>query len=139
GRIVAISTPWGRSNLFYRLFEQASSGAHADMVGITEPTWRVNPTLDQAFFERERAKDPELFEGEFGASFLQSGGLFLDYTRILAAVDEDRFELPPDAIVNAAVGFDPSFSKDNAGLAVVGRDREQHERLRLALVRSWSP
>src|SRR6266511_1543057 len=56
GRIILISTPWGRSNLYWRLYEMASSGEHPDMLAVTAPTWDVNPTLPQSFYDAERAK-----------------------------------------------------------------------------------
>jgi hypothetical protein len=124
GRILALSTPWGRSdtNLFWRLFERASTGAHPDMLAVQAPTWEMNPTLPEAFFDAERAKDPEMFRGEFGAEFLASGGAFLDFARIEAAVDEDRFELPPGAVAEPVAALDVAFVRDQ------GRDRDRRTR-----------
>jgi hypothetical protein len=139
GRIICISTPWGLSNLFAKLFERATSGQHPDMLAVTAPTWEMNPTLTQAFFDSERAKDPELFRGEYGAEFLASGAMFLDYERVMAAVDCDRFELPPGEVIAPIAAFDASFARDPAALAIVGRVRDVRNRLRLALVRYWRP
>jgi hypothetical protein len=139
GRLLYLSTPWGQSGLFATLFERASSGAHADMLAITAPTWEMNPTLGEDFFERERAKDPELFRGEYGAEFLASGAQFLDHERIEAAVDEDRFELPVVDTKQPVAALDPSFSTDPFGFAIVGRHHEDTRKLRLAVVRSWRP
>lgn len=138
-RLLVLSTPWGRSDLFFRLFEQASSGEHSDMLAVTLPTRDVNVTLDQAFFDAERAKDPETFRGEYGAEFLASGASFLGHERITAAVDPDRFELPPDVVVSPVAALDVAFAKDPFALAIVGRDPEDRGRLRLVLARSWRP
>jgi len=138
-RVLYLSTPWGRSGLFYELYERAASGVHADMLALTAPTWEMNPSLDEAFFEREKAKDPELYRGEFGAEFLASGGAFLPYERIEAAVDEQRFELPAHELQGAVAGLDAAWSQDPFALAIVGRSCENPRLLRLAAVRSWRP
>jgi hypothetical protein len=151
GRALAISTPWGNSNLLAQLFKRATSGDHADMLAVRAATWQMRPDLQQSYFDRERAKDPELFRGEFGAEFLASGAAFFDPERLEAAVDEDRFELPPGQITEPVVGLDPSFSADPFGCVVVGRgvghleDRaegrpeDRRRRFRVAAVRSWRP
>jgi phage terminase large subunit-like protein len=139
GRMLVLSTPWGRSDLFFRLYEQASSGQHPDMLAVSLPTWKMNPTLDRAFFDSEQAKDPETFLGEYGAKFLASGASFLEHERVMACVDVDRFELSPDNVVSPVAAFDASFSKDPSALAIVGRDPDERKQLRLALVRSWRP
>jgi hypothetical protein len=139
GRLLYLSTPWGRAGLFFTLFERASSGAHADMLAITAPSWEMNPKLDGAFFEREQAKDPDLFRGEYGAEFLASGAQFLPYERIEAAVDDERFELPAAELKGAVAGIDAAWASDPFALAIVGRDHEDPRLLRLAAVRSWRP
>jgi hypothetical protein len=138
GRLLYLSTPWGRAGLFFTLFERAASGAHADMLAITAPTWEMNPRLPAEFFEREKAKDPDLFRGEYGAEFLASGAQFLPHERI-EAVDEQRFELPAAELKGAVAGIDAAWSSDPFALAIVGRDREDPRLLRLAAVRSWRP
>src|SRR5262249_4294899 len=90
GGWLCLAAPWGRSGLFFTLFERAASGLHGDMLAIHAPTWEMNPKLNEVFFEREKSKDPELFRGEYGAEFLASGGAFFDPARIEAAVDDDR-------------------------------------------------
>jgi hypothetical protein len=137
GRILVLSTPWGRSNKFFRLFEQAASEEFEDVLGVHATTAEMNPTLEPAFFESEMAKDPEMFRGEYLAEFLSSGGAFLPWERIEAAVTDDRFELPPVDCKRPVAALDPSFSSDPFGLAIVGRHYEDSRLLQLACARSW--
>jgi Terminase large subunit, T4likevirus-type, N-terminal len=139
GRLLYLSTPWGRAGLFYTLFERAGSGAHADMLAITAPSWEMNPKLGEDFFERERAKDPELFRGEYGAEFLASGAQFLPHERIEAAIDDERFELPATELRGAVAGIDAAWASDPFALAIVGREETDPRMLRVAAVRSWRP
>jgi len=71
GRMISISSPNAKEGLFYKLYELSKSGgiASSQMLMIQAPTWEVNPTMDEAEYEVERAKDPRAFETEFGAQF----------------------------------------------------------------------
>lgn len=139
-RVIYMSTPWGNTNLFARLFQLASEdGRHPHMLAYQAPTWEMRPDLDEQFFASVRAQDPDLYQGEYGAEFLASGDPFLDYGRIQAAVDESRFELPVVDTKRPVAALDPAFSSDPFALAIVGRHHEDTTKLRLALLRSWQP
>jgi phage terminase large subunit-like protein len=139
GRIVCISTPFGDDpeiNPFARLYQQADSGEHPDMLAVTAPTWEMNPTLSERFYEREKAKDPELFDGEFGAEFLKSGGGFFDFGLFDLAPPG---EIPPAAGINWTAALDPAFTRDLFAVAIVGRDPANPRHLLVGAVRSWKP
>ena len=139
GRLLAISTPWGRSGTFFDLYTRAESGAREGAIAINASTREMNPTLSDDYFAEQRANDPELFAGEFEAAFTASGGAFFDWDRIQAAVADDRFELPADDAHSPVAALDPAFARDPFALAIVDRDPERAGRLRLALSRSWLP
>jgi phage terminase large subunit-like protein len=125
GRLLSISTPWGDANsgnLFARLYQRAASGDHVDMLAANAPTWLVNPTLPQSFFDTERAKDPDAFAGEYAAEFSASGGAYLSRQLVERAVDGDH-ELPPGAVIAPVAGLDLAFSRDASALVIIGRDR----------------
>jgi hypothetical protein len=71
GRMICISSPDAKDGLFYKLYELSKTGsvASSQMLMIQAPTWEVNPTVDEADYEVERAKDPRGFETEYGAQF----------------------------------------------------------------------
>jgi hypothetical protein len=137
-RILVCSTPYGDEGGFADLFAKARSGELADAVAVQAPTWECNPTVDAAFLEAERVRDPEGFDAEYGAQFLGSGGAYLDMGRFEIAA---RGALEPDALAagSAIAGLDPAFAQDDFGIAVVGRCAADPHRFRLALVDAWSP
>jgi hypothetical protein len=149
--VLLCSTPFGTTGTFAAMYARAASGQIPDAQAHHAPTAAVNPTVDAAFLERERLRDPDSFRAEYEAAFLASGSAFLDAERIEAAVDDGRFELPPGDVADPVAALDPAFSVDPFGLAIVGRDRgylearavgqpeDRRQRLRLALVRSWQP
>lgn len=39
---------------------------------VQAPTWLMNPSISERFLERERDKDPEAYQREYGAQFSDS-------------------------------------------------------------------
>jgi Terminase large subunit, T4likevirus-type, N-terminal len=137
-RIVLASTPFGTEFLFAEMWQRAASGELSDASAVKASTAEMNPTLDAKFLEQEEARDPESFRAEYLAEFVGSGGAFLDPERIAEAV-ADRQELSPEQATGWVAGLDPAFSQDPFGLAIVGRDRSDPNRLVLGRVQAWQP
>ena len=137
-RIIVSSTPFGQEGLFASLFQQAAAGELDDAHAEHATTADVNPTITAGFLEQERARDPDGFRSEYLAEFVGGGAAFLDPERITDAVTE-RGELAPEHAVGWVAGLDPAFSSDPFGLALVGRDRHDRERLVLGLAQAWKP
>lgn len=137
-RVIAASTPYGSDGLFASLFAQVSSGAVPNAIAQQASTAESNPTIDPAFLEQERLRDPEGYLGEYEAQFVGSGSAYLDPARVDAAVVE-RGELDPSMCSRWVAGLDPAFSSDPFGLAIVGRALDGSGRLRVGLVRAWRP
>ncbi len=137
-RVIVSSTPYGSGNLFADLFRRASAGELADAVAHHATTAEMNPTVESAFLEAERARDAEGFRQEYEADFLAGGAAFLD-PRVLAEAVLDRPPLEPEQGVGWVAGLDPAFSSDPFGLAIVGRDPRDRDRLVLGLARRWKP
>lgn len=71
GRLIALSTPNGRANLFFRLWQRAQSGDEWSRHFLP---WSVHPERDAAWAERTRAElGPEAFAQEHDADFVASG------------------------------------------------------------------
>jgi hypothetical protein len=133
-RIIVASTPWGTEGLFARLFQQASSRELADAAAHRFTTAEMNPTITAEFLAAEQARDPDTFAAEHEARFEGSGQAFLDFDRFEAGgVDE----LATHAGVGWVAGLDPAFSSDPFGLALVGRDQGERERLVIGRVTAW--
>lgn len=138
GRVIVSSTPWGADGLFASLHAQATNGELRDAVAHHATTAEANPTITAAFLEAEEARDPEGFKSEYLAEFVGGGASFLDPERIVDAV-ADRDELAPEQATRWICGLDPAFSSDPFGLALVGRDPRERERLVLGVARAWRP
>ncbi len=95
GKILMLSSPWTQSGIFWELFKQASGGNFPNMQVRQEPSWEMNPTLSPEFLEQERARDPELFNVEYGANFSQSLSALVAGNLIESAINYERSALLP--------------------------------------------
>ena len=138
-RIIVSSTPYGQDGFFAETFQRASSGELSDAGAQHATTAQMNPTVTREFLGQERERDPDSFASEYLAEFLAGGLAFIERERLLAVVDGERRELPPNDLKGCVVGFDPSFSRDPAAVAVVGRDFQERGLLVLAHAERWVP
>lgn len=71
GRMILISSPDAREGFFYQQYQMSIGGNKAsdDMLMIQAPTWEVNPTLPDSYYEIEYFKDPRSFMTEHGSEF----------------------------------------------------------------------
>jgi hypothetical protein len=90
-----LSSPWLQSGIFWDLFKQGNSGNFPHMRVRQESSWQMNPTLSPDFLAQEKARDPELFDVEYGANFSQSLSALVSSDLIESAVNQYRYTLLP--------------------------------------------
>ena len=112
GRVICLSSPRGQRGVFYRLFQMAEQ--RDDGYALHAPTWELNPAIDRAFLERERDRDPELFEQEYSASFTAIGGSFISSSKL----EEATRPFPEHVHGYRVLALDPAFSQDDFGFAI---------------------
>jgi len=133
GKVIILSTPRYAFGEFYKLCQQAAADEFPDIIGFHFATSEVNPTIGDAFFSRERARDPVAFRREYGAEFAAGFGMLFDELTVRSCV-APRGDLPPVPGRGYLVAIDPAYSGDAFAL-VVGHFRER--KLIVDLVRSW--
>jgi hypothetical protein len=136
--VIVSSTPAGDSNWFASLVTAGRAGQLEHGRAYVAASADMNPTLDADFLASEERRDPDGFRGEYLAELIGSGGAFLDPELIETCV-ASRGELDPGDADAWVAGFDPSFAKDPAALVIVGRSRENRDRLLVGAVRTWQP
>lgn len=67
-RVILISSPLGKSGLFYNKYDQAMRGAD-NIIAVQAPTWEINPTLPSSYYKESFHADPIKFMVEHGAEF----------------------------------------------------------------------
>lgn len=136
-RIIVSSTPYGSEGLFAKLHAQALEGELADAVAHRASTAEANPTVDAAFLAAERVRDPAAFRQEYEAEFGSTGDSYIDWDLVPAPAE--RGHLKPSDCKDWVIGLDPAFSRDNFGIAIVGRDHHDRRKLRVGRIEAYKP
>lgn len=70
-RVILISSPLGKSGLFYNKFDLAMRGGLGaeNIIAIQAPTWEINPTVPSSYYKESYHADPIKFMVEHGAEF----------------------------------------------------------------------
>lgn len=136
--VLVTSTPAGDANWFGIQVQKGRAGELEGGRVFHATSQDMNPNITQEFLDMEERRDPDSFRGEYLAELIGSGGAFIEPETVDANVSR-RQELTPADCLHWIAGFDASFSKDPAALVIVGRDRDQPDRLRVGLVHTWTP
>jgi hypothetical protein len=137
-RVVVASTPYGTDGFFAELFGSIERGELDGAVCARASTLEARPDFPSELLALEERRDPEGFRSEYAAEFVQPGGTFLDASLVVAAVTRSS-ELQPGEVEDPEAAIDLGFVHDATALAIVGRDRDNPDRQRLVLARSWKP
>lgn len=89
-RIILISSPLGKSGLFYEQFDLAMRGGEGseNMLAIQAPTWEINPTVVVSYYQQKYHEDPAAFSVEHGANFSdQTRGWIERSTDLTSCID----------------------------------------------------
>jgi hypothetical protein len=74
GKIYCISSPNGQTGKFYQEYSHAfKAGAESAAIGISIPTWEINPKVSPVYLRTQYESNPNGFNQEFGAEFTVSG------------------------------------------------------------------
>jgi len=84
GKIIAISSPAGRSGKLYELYNQSFGEAKDSMLMFNLPTWICNPAnIGGKYFKAKYRRNKNAFLSEFGAQFSDRVNTWIDEPRFL--------------------------------------------------------
>lgn len=119
-RILAISSPLGRSGFFFEQFQRGMKGEDKNMLCIQAPTWEVNPTIPASEFLPHFLASAANFFTEYGAHFSdRTRGWMESVDPLLACVLPDRRPMMQGAPRRPHYcGLDFGLSNDATGFAI---------------------
>ncbi len=115
-KLVKISTPFGKSGLLWREFQQR---AELDFPVWQLTTHEMNPTISLSMLERERRRSEEKYCREFLAEFTDTLSDWLVPEILDPCVARGRRELPPLTDVIYAAALDPATRHNDFALAIL--------------------
>jgi hypothetical protein len=92
-RVILISSPLGKSGLFFDKFDTAMRGGEAarNSLAIQAPTWEINPTVPSSYYKQKYHENPTVFSVEHGAQFSeQVRGWIERKTDLMVCVNPER-------------------------------------------------
>jgi len=133
-KLVLISTPADRSGELYRRWKERERFS-AFQFCLRAPTWKVNPNIDKAFLDRQRAVDPISFNVEFGAHWADAISGLLNAEKVEQCFGGyDQLERQQGRIYFAAI--DPAFRSDSFGFAIGHREGDK---VKVDFLRAYDP
>ncbi|HEY5374818.1 MAG TPA: hypothetical protein VIK01_14140 [Polyangiaceae bacterium] len=139
GMVVLESTPWAETGLLFDIFSK-NFGEPSTALAAHAPTLLMRPDeTTREIVEREKARDPDNYEREFGAAFISGGsGLFFGSIELQAALDRElRAIRTIPSGWTAFIGADIGLVKDST--AAVAIHAHPDGRLRLADAIEFKP
>jgi len=132
-KLLAISTPASKQGVLWSMFDE---GQVPGRLTVKAETAFMNPTIDPAFLESEKLRNPDNFAREFLAEFSESVSAFFPF----AKVDEACVlggDILPKLSQRYFAGIDQSglTGRDRFALAIANKEKET---VFIDLVRSWS-
>ncbi len=132
-KLIKISSPYWKKGELYRDF--ASRQHRKDLLCFQAPSKLMNPTLSQSFLDREKARDPAMFDREYRALFSDRITAVFDRKAVEACVVLGRYELPFSSGFRYVAGVDPSGGgPDEFALAIC---HQEGNRIVQDVIRGW--
>jgi hypothetical protein len=124
GKLLGISTPYGRMGYLYSAYKDFYGKEDPDCMVWKKSTVEMNPTYSQGIIDRLLKRDKVLFTSEYMAEFRSDIENFLSEETIRAA--QTHSQLPPDPKVQRYFsGIDPSGGRsDSMTMAIAHRTLE---------------
>lgn len=133
-QIVCITSPWAQVGYVFEAYRRRSE--FADVFVFQAASWELNPAIPQRFLDRERARDPELFQREYGGEFVSTISAYLPAASIEACVVSGRKQLPAEPGKRYVCAIDQAYRQDRFALAV---GHQEGDRVVVDLLHSWIP
>ena len=133
-KLLAISTPASKQGILWSMFDEGP-----DVPGrltVKAETAFMNPTIDPAFLESEKCRNPDNYQREFMAEFSESVSAFFPFAKIDEACVLGG-DILPKVSNRYYAGIDQSglTGRDRFALAIAHKEKET---VFIDLVRSWA-
>lgn len=136
--LVGISSPYRKAGLLYERYKDLYGKADNDALFVKGASRTFNPTLPQAFIDKQIEQDPQAAQAEWLGEFRNDIASFILREAVESVIISDRRELPWARGITYSAFVDPSGgSADSFTLAIAHRTKDNVAIL--DTVREWRP
>lgn len=132
-KLIKITTPNGKRG---EAWEEYSRRSELDYLVWQVSTMEMNPSIPTDELEKERQRDLQQFEREFGAVFTDSLVSWIEPEVLLPCIMEGRIELPRLEGVQYSACIDPAFQRSDFAMAI--SHRTSNGRIVLDYIGVWT-
>jgi hypothetical protein len=119
-KLLAISSPYGRTGIMYESYQAFYGRDDAEALVWKADSRTMNPTLSEGLIERELQRDPEAARAEWLGEFREDLETYVSRTLLRELAISDRTDLPPSWSIQYRAFADPAggSGRDSFTLAV---------------------
>jgi len=118
--LLCASSPYRASGALHQAYQEHYGKDSSDVLVIRAPSRTLNPTLPQAFVDRELKRDPVGGRAEYLAEFRSDIAGFLSEEWITAASREEGTDIAPADGVSYVAFVDPSGGRNDSFTLAIG-------------------
>ncbi len=128
-RIIMISSPLGKSGLFYEKFDLAMRGGEGadNILAVQAPTWEINPTVPSSYYRQKYHANPTVFMTEHGAQFSDQARGWIeresDLQACISALARPKIMAQPRQ--PHQMGIDVGLVDDGTAIAITHVDQDK--------------
>ena len=123
GKVVLISSPMGKSGLFYKQYMDSFSMSE-NILMFNMYTSMINPRTDSSTLKDEKKRNPAMFNCEYGARFSDTISSWVDEQSLRKVVDDSLPVNPRHGKrgIEYYMGIDYAGKTDGAAISIVHRE-----------------
>lgn len=142
---IGISTPWTKEGLLWKYWNAGTEGVKVTdrskyegiLVNHAPTAAMENPHVKRKFLAKERQRDPDIFERESLARFVDSISNFLPEALVTRSVIKGVALHPPQVGKRYVAAMDPAFRHDSFAFAIC--HKEAAGQVVLDVILRWVP
>lgn len=126
GRIILLSSPYGKSGLFYQKYLESFDNTESVLM-FQMYSAMVNPTIDNSILRDAKRKDPAMFDCEYGGKFSDTVSTWMDFEALNKVIDKEKTKNPKQGKpgVEYFMGLDYGGKTDGSSVAIVHKEEEK--------------
>lgn len=127
GKVICISSPYGKSGKFYEEYERSFKEDTDDLLMIQAPTWEIDPGLSSKYLKSKYNENPKVYRSEFGAEFTDEICAWIDDPVVVRQniVPGLRYKTRSFNRVPHFMGIDVGLKEDGSSVVVGHWDTEK--------------
>ena len=125
GKLIGISTPYGRMGYLYELWREFYGKPESDILVWKAPTRTMNPTFDEAIIRRHIARDRTAALAEFNAEFRADIEAFIPEALVDAAATRSLAAPVPGRRYTGFIDAAGGTGTDSFSLAIVHTENDK--------------